>query len=86
MCYTHLLFVTSCVIKIVFTFSRYFPKSKKAAALFLYNLWSDKELQSFLKKVREIYPITSRERVWVCPVCFLSLYFILIVDTPLRYL
>ncbi|KAF1391995.1 hypothetical protein PFLUV_G00047900 [Perca fluviatilis] len=28
----------------------YFPKSSKAAALLLYNLWSDKDLQSFLKK------------------------------------
>ncbi|KAM9362304.1 plakophilin-1 [Symphorus nematophorus] len=28
----------------------YLPKSKTAAGLFLYNLWSDKELQSFLKK------------------------------------
>lgn len=46
-----------CVIKIAFPFFRYFPKSKKAAALLLYNLWSDKELQSFLKKVSEIYPI-----------------------------
>lgn len=30
---------------------RYFPKSKKAAAILLYNLWSDKDLQGFLKKV-----------------------------------
>ncbi|XP_078105191.1 plakophilin-1 [Sander vitreus] len=28
----------------------YFPKSSKAAALLLYNMWSDKDLQSFLKK------------------------------------
>ncbi|KAG7261225.1 hypothetical protein CRUP_032518, partial [Coryphaenoides rupestris] len=28
----------------------YFPKSSKAAALFLYGLWSDKEMQSSLKK------------------------------------
>ncbi|XP_036957733.1 plakophilin-1 [Acanthopagrus latus] len=28
----------------------YLPKSKKAAALLLYNLWSDKDLQSFLKR------------------------------------
>ncbi|KAL7408021.1 hypothetical protein ABVT39_017016 [Epinephelus coioides] len=28
----------------------YFPKSSKAAALLLYNLWSDKEIQTFLKK------------------------------------
>lgn len=28
----------------------YFPKSKKAAAVLLYNLWSDKDLQGFLKK------------------------------------
>uniref|UniRef100_A0A3Q3WVY6 Uncharacterized protein n=1 Tax=Mola mola TaxID=94237 RepID=A0A3Q3WVY6_MOLML len=28
----------------------YFPKSRKAAALLLYNLWSEKDLQSFLKK------------------------------------
>lgn len=37
--------------KSVFPPSRYFPKSKKAAALLLYNLWSEKELQSSLKKV-----------------------------------
>ncbi|XP_060899378.1 plakophilin-1 [Labrus mixtus] len=30
--------------------NEYFPKSKKAAALLLYNLWSEKDLQSFLKK------------------------------------
>ncbi|XP_076003183.1 plakophilin-1 isoform X2 [Genypterus blacodes] len=30
--------------------NRYFPKSSKAAALFLYNLWSDKDMQSSLKK------------------------------------
>ncbi|XP_049447132.1 plakophilin-1-like [Epinephelus fuscoguttatus] len=28
----------------------YFPKSSKAAAQLLYNLWSDKEIQTFLKK------------------------------------
>ncbi|XP_028260809.1 plakophilin-1 isoform X2 [Parambassis ranga] len=28
----------------------YFPKSRKAASLLLYKLWSDKDLQSFLKK------------------------------------
>ncbi|XP_074496694.1 plakophilin-1 isoform X3 [Sebastes fasciatus] len=28
----------------------YFPKSSKSAALLLYNLWSEKDLQSFLKK------------------------------------
>nr|XP_046239029.1 plakophilin-1 [Scatophagus argus] len=28
----------------------YLPKSKKAAALLLYNLWSEKDIQSFLKK------------------------------------
>ncbi|XP_075881076.1 plakophilin-1-like [Nelusetta ayraudi] len=28
----------------------YFPKTKKAAAVLLYNLWTEKELQSFLKK------------------------------------
>uniref|UniRef100_A0A4W6CJC3 Plakophilin 1b n=1 Tax=Lates calcarifer TaxID=8187 RepID=A0A4W6CJC3_LATCA len=28
----------------------YLPKSSKAASLFLYNLWSEKDLQSFLKK------------------------------------
>ncbi|XP_076604484.1 plakophilin-1 isoform X3 [Chaetodon auriga] len=28
----------------------YFPKSRKAAALLLYSLWSEKDLQSFLKK------------------------------------
>nr|XP_020486339.1 plakophilin-1-like [Labrus bergylta] len=30
--------------------NEYFPKSKKAAALLLYNLWSEKDLQGFLKK------------------------------------
>ncbi|XP_029906487.1 plakophilin-1 [Myripristis murdjan] len=30
--------------------NKYFPKSSKAAALFLYNLWSEKDIQSFLKK------------------------------------
>ncbi|KAM7423045.1 hypothetical protein PAMA_010871 [Pampus argenteus] len=30
--------------------NRYFPKSSKAASLLLYNLWSDKDTQSFLKK------------------------------------
>ncbi|XP_040890076.1 plakophilin-1 [Toxotes jaculatrix] len=30
--------------------NNYFPKSSKAASLFLYNLWSEKDLQSFLKK------------------------------------
>lgn len=30
--------------------NKYFPKSSKAAALLLNNLWSDKEIQSFLKK------------------------------------
>lgn len=30
--------------------NKYFPKSSKAAALFLYKLWSDKDLQSYLKK------------------------------------
>lgn len=33
----------------VFPIYRYFPKLKTAAALLLYKLWSDKELQSFLK-------------------------------------
>uniref|UniRef100_A0A3B4T3E1 Plakophilin-1-like n=1 Tax=Seriola dumerili TaxID=41447 RepID=A0A3B4T3E1_SERDU len=28
----------------------YFPKASKVASLFLYNLWSEKDLQSFLKK------------------------------------
>ncbi|XP_041810506.1 plakophilin-1-like isoform X2 [Chelmon rostratus] len=28
----------------------YFPKSRKAAALLLYSLWSEKDLQSYLKK------------------------------------
>ncbi|XP_070815262.1 plakophilin-1 [Chaetodon trifascialis] len=28
----------------------YFPKSRKAAALLLYSLWSEKDIQSFLKK------------------------------------
>lgn len=36
---------------LVFPPLRYFPKSRKAAALLLYNLWSEKDLQSFLKKV-----------------------------------
>ncbi|XP_026204289.1 plakophilin-1-like [Anabas testudineus] len=30
--------------------NKYFPKSSKAAALLLYNMWSEKDLQSFLKK------------------------------------
>ncbi|XP_062272197.1 plakophilin-1 [Scomber scombrus] len=30
--------------------NRYFPKASKAASLLLYNLWSDKDTQSFLKK------------------------------------
>ncbi|KAM7402476.1 hypothetical protein PAMP_017715 [Pampus punctatissimus] len=30
--------------------NKYFPKSSKAASLLLYNLWSDKNTQSFLKK------------------------------------
>ncbi|KAK0136422.1 Plakophilin-1 [Merluccius polli] len=30
-----------------------FPKSSKAAALLLYNLWADKGMQNFLKKVRQ---------------------------------
>ncbi|KAI3369847.1 hypothetical protein L3Q82_024656, partial [Scortum barcoo] len=30
--------------------NEYFPKTKKAAGLLLYNLWSEKDLQSFLKK------------------------------------
>ncbi|XP_035517096.1 plakophilin-1-like isoform X2 [Morone saxatilis] len=30
--------------------NEYFPKTRKAAALLLYNLWSEKDLQSFLKK------------------------------------
>ncbi|XP_069547222.1 plakophilin-1-like [Brachyistius frenatus] len=30
--------------------NKYFPKSNKAAALFLYKLWSDKDTQSMLKK------------------------------------
>ncbi|KAJ3602958.1 hypothetical protein NHX12_030702 [Muraenolepis orangiensis] len=30
--------------------NNYFPKSSKAAALLLYGLWSDKDMQSFLKK------------------------------------
>lgn len=48
---------------------RYFPKSKKAAALLLYNLWSDKDLQSFLKKVSR--SLTPSAKIWVCPLCFL---------------
>lgn len=30
--------------------NKYFPKASKAASCFLYNLWSEKDLQSFLKK------------------------------------
>ncbi|XP_034021405.1 plakophilin-1 isoform X2 [Thalassophryne amazonica] len=30
--------------------NRYFPKASKAAALLLHNVWSEKQLQSFLKK------------------------------------
>ncbi|XP_026162628.1 plakophilin-1-like [Mastacembelus armatus] len=30
--------------------NQFFPKSSKAAAVFLYNLWSEKDLQSFLRK------------------------------------
>ena len=30
----------------------HFPKSSKAASLLLYSMWSDKDLQSVLKKVR----------------------------------
>ncbi|XP_061689003.1 plakophilin-1-like [Syngnathoides biaculeatus] len=30
--------------------NKYFPKSSKAASVFLYHLWSDKEIQSLLKK------------------------------------
>ncbi|XP_077581959.1 plakophilin-1 [Stigmatopora nigra] len=30
--------------------NRYFPKSSKSASVFLYHLWSDKEIQSLLKK------------------------------------
>lgn len=32
------------------TTNKHLPKSSKAAALLLYNLWSEKDLQSFLKK------------------------------------
>uniref|UniRef100_A0AAQ5YRR7 Plakophilin 1b n=1 Tax=Amphiprion ocellaris TaxID=80972 RepID=A0AAQ5YRR7_AMPOC len=31
--------------------NKYFPKSSKTAALLLFKLWSDRDLQSFLKKV-----------------------------------
>ncbi|XP_058488797.1 plakophilin-1 isoform X1 [Solea solea] len=31
--------------------NNYFPKSSKAASLLLHNLWSEKDLQSFLKKL-----------------------------------
>lgn len=41
---------------------RYFPKSSKASALFLCKLWSDKDLQSFLKRVS-----AKICHVWVCP-------------------
>ncbi|XP_071349071.1 plakophilin-1 [Trachinotus anak] len=30
--------------------NKYFPKASKAASLFLYNVWLEKDLQSFLKK------------------------------------
>ncbi|XP_054641488.1 plakophilin-1-like [Dunckerocampus dactyliophorus] len=30
--------------------NRYFPKTSKAASLFLYHLWSDKDIQNLLKK------------------------------------
>ncbi|KAM9859444.1 plakophilin-1-like [Aulostomus maculatus] len=30
--------------------NKYFPKSSKSASLLLYNLWSDKDMQTFLKK------------------------------------
>lgn len=70
-----------CVIILVFPFFRYLPKSKKAAALLLYNLWTDKELQSFLKKVSEIYPITWWVRVWVCHI-WLFLWLLISLFTP----
>lgn len=49
-------FVFASMWKLIYTncfhlFVRYFPKSSKAAALLLYNMWSEKDLQSFLKKV-----------------------------------
>lgn len=47
---------------------RYFPKTKKAAAVFLYNLWTEKDLQSFLKKV------SQRS---LCLGCVLFIYFFL---------
>lgn len=70
-----------CVIILVFPFFRYLPKSKKAAALLLYNLWTDKELQSFLKKVSEIYPISWWVRVWVCHI-WLFLWLLISLFTP----
>ncbi|XP_053723471.1 plakophilin-1-like [Synchiropus splendidus] len=44
--------ITSSLIRALNDLSqnRYFPKSSKAAALLLHNLWSDKEIQSYLKK------------------------------------
>ncbi|XP_060925118.1 plakophilin-1 [Limanda limanda] len=37
--------------------NNHYPKSSKAASLFLCNLWSDKDLQSFLKKQRMGKPL-----------------------------
>ncbi|XP_062262774.1 plakophilin-1 [Platichthys flesus] len=37
--------------------NNHFPKTSKAASLFLCNLWSDKDLQSFLKKQRMGKPL-----------------------------
>ncbi|XP_035008958.1 plakophilin-1 [Hippoglossus stenolepis] len=37
--------------------NNYLPKTSKAASLFLCNLWSDKDLQSFLKKQRMGKPL-----------------------------
>ncbi|KAM9813733.1 plakophilin-1-like [Neosynchiropus ocellatus] len=44
--------ITSSLIRALNDLSqnRYFPKSSKAAALLLHNLWSDKDIQSYLKK------------------------------------
>ena len=39
---------------------RYLPKSKKAAALLLYNLWSDKDVQSFLKRVSWSFALSAK--------------------------
>lgn len=54
---------------------RYFPKTKKAAAVLLYNLWSDKELQSHLKKVSQS-SLLFLAALGVCRPSRLSLLFV----------